>query len=446
MRSLASIVALLLPLPSCAAARAPAEVPRPAPSLDEANRATTTAFVAVENQAIDWMAAADPRLSMRLGATAPKEVLDRIGTEAVLSEDATAQIRGSSLDLFAFRSRARSLDHAAKIIAAFESPLPDAAPAAAELTRPKLERELLDRLIEEETARVAEESKLGDASGELVRAMVAMWSPPATPQDVPDRDAWVSKHLLEVLASVRQGRPRTGPTDLDAALYPLERLLVPLDYPRGAAAIAKVRVAIDEDMRAVPPIASPEYVAGSVRAYLGVAVDPAALRPRLDRVEGRLRDMANAALAAGADERRAVEGRARALLFSEKTCLPVPGSRLRSMGPPPERAAICGVLRALVEDPPAAIVALHDDVILAIAAVDRSPPPRTGLLSKPDDEVVDSLRRGARERPVVALGVALAAELLYRDVTREGAQPRLLAWSALGEAPLDIVSREIDAH
>jgi hypothetical protein len=116
------------------------------------------------------------------------------------------------------------------------------------------------------------------------------------------------------------------------------------------------------------------------------------------------------------------------------------------MGPPPERAAICGVLRALVEDPPAAIVALHDDVILAIAAVDRSPPPRTGLLSKPDDEVVDSLRRGARERPVVALGVALAAELLYRDVTREGAQPRLLAWSALGEAPLDIVSREIDAH
>ena len=112
------------------------------------------------------------------------------------------------------------------------------------------------------------------------------------------------------------------------------------------------------------------------------------------------------------------------------------------MGPPPERAAICGVLRALMEEPvkAAALVALHDDVLLAAAAVTADPPPRTGLLSHPEDDRVDALRRAARERPVPAIGVGLAAELLYATA---GADARLRAWRSLGEAPLDVVAREI---
>ncbi len=47
----------------------------------------------------------------------------------------------------------------------------------------------------------------------------------------------------------------------------------------------------------------------------------------------------------------------------------------------------------------------------------------------------------ARERPVVAVGVALAAELVYRGPSPE---QRIRAWRALGEAPLDIVARELD--
>lgn len=441
MRAFAALL-----LVSCAASPAPARVVAPVVSPEEENRANATAFSDVETRAIEWMAAADPRLAMRIGATAPKAVLDRVGTEAVLAEDATAQIRGASLDLFAFRSRAQLLDQAARIVAAFGSRLGDSGPEGSQLARPKLERELLGRLIEEETDRTADEAKLGDASGELVRAIVTMWTPPATPEDVPERDAWVSKHLLEIRASLGERRPRTGPTDLDASLYPLERLLTPLDYPRGSAAIAKVRVALDEDMRAVPPIALPDRVARVVKSHLGVAVDPTSLRPRLDRVEGQLREVAARALAASGADRRALEGRARALLFTEKPCFEVPGSRVRSTAPPPERAAICGIVRALVEEPTAAVVALHDDVLLAIAAVDRSPPPRMGLLSKPEDEVVDSLRRAARERPVVALGVALAAELLYRDGDAAAAEPRLKAWRALGEAPLDVVARELDVR
>jgi hypothetical protein len=391
------------------------------------------------------MSAADPRLALRLGAIAPKEVLDRIGTESVLAEDSTAQIRGGSLDLFSFRGRAGALEHAASLVAVAGNPLPEEAPVGSALLRPNLERELLVRLIEEEKARTAEEAKLGDASGDLVRAIVAMWAPPATPEDVPDRDVWVSKHLLEVRASLREGRTRIGPMDLDLALYPLERLLVPLDYPRGSAAIAQVRVALDEDMRVVPPVASPDHVARAVKAHLGLEIEPTNLRPRLDALEARLRGIAVQALAASGGDRGAIEARARTLLFSESPCPKVPGSRVRSAAPPPERGAVCSVVRALAEENAPAIVALHDDILLAIAAVDRAPPPRTELLSKPENEVVDSLRHTARERPVVALGIALAAEILYPDGDAAAAHARLTAWRALGDAPLDVVARELAA-
>src|SRR5271165_6422527 len=70
------------------------------PSDDD--RAHTMAFVRIEDEVIDWLAAADPRLAIRADATAPDTVLKRVGLEGVLAEDTAAQIRGSSLDLFAF--------------------------------------------------------------------------------------------------------------------------------------------------------------------------------------------------------------------------------------------------------------------------------------------------------------------------------------------------------
>jgi hypothetical protein len=114
------------------------------------------------------------------------------------------------------------------------------------------------------------------------------------------------------------------------------------------------------------------------------------------------------------------------------------------MAPPPERAALCGALRALTEEAAAAtgLVVLHDDVLLSFAAVAAAPPPRTGLLSHPEDDAVDALERMARERPVVALAVAFGAELLYGA---DRSDERLQAWRALGEAPLDVVARELGA-
>jgi len=418
----------------------------PAAPADEAKRVAT--FSRLEDEAMSWIAAADPRLAARASSPAPptEDVLKRIGTEAVLAEDATALIHGGSLDLFAFRARASALDQAAHRVAAFADPLPDDAPAGSlgegAIARPRLERELLARIIQEEEVRAAEEAKLGDSSGDLVRAIVATWTPPAVPEEWPIRDAWVSKHLLEILDSLRQGQPRTGPLDLDVELYPLERLLAPLEFPRGSAAIAELRVGLDEDMRAVPPLVIPDRVAFGAKVHLGVAVDAASLAARFEQTASRLRELASAALEASGAARPAIEARARQLLLVERPCPAVPGTRVRSMGPPPERAAICGILRALMEEPSqsAALVALHDDVLLATAAVTANPPPRTGLLSHPEDDLVDTLRRAARERPVPAIGVGLAAELLYAT---PGSDARLRAWRTLGEAPLDVVAREI---
>ncbi len=407
-------------------------------------RARTAEFAQVEDEVIGWLAAADPRLAARAGVPGPMEVLRRIGTEAVLAEDATARIHEGSLDLFAFRARAHALDEAARRLAAFRAPLPDTGPLGSALARPRLERELLERVLAEERARAEEEAKLGDASGELVRGIVSTWTQPERPQDVQDRDAWVSRHLLEIRESLRDPAPRTGPPDLDVALYPLERLLAPPEFPRGSAAIAQVRMAIDADMRRVPRVEDAERLAAAIRVHLGVDVDVATLPGRLQKLEASLRERARSAVeAAGPDARRAVEARARELLLAEHPCPAVPDTRVRAMPPPPERACACGVLRALTEEPlpAAAVVALHDDVLLSLAALLPAPPPRTGLLSRPPDDQVDELLRRARERPVLVLGAALAADLVYGQ--ERGADERLARWRALGEAPLDVVAREM---
>lgn len=436
-------VVLACVIAGCGSAAGTVRAPSgPAAAMVAEQRAQTTELAQAEDDAIGWMAAADPRLASRANAVGPDEVLKKIGMEAVLAEDTAAVIRGTSLDLFAFRARAHALDEAAKALGASKGPLPEVGPLGSALARPRLERELLERVIAEERARADEEAKLGDASGELVRGLVSTWAPPARPQDVQDRDVAMAKHLVDIRESLRQTGPRLGPPDLDDALYPLERLLVPTQYPRATAALAEVWNAVEGDMRVVPKLRDAKQVAAAAKVHLGVDLDMNELPARLERLEAKLHDLAVKALdEAGADARRDVEARARKLLLVERPCPAVPDTRVRAMAPPPERAAVCGALAALTEEgtPAAALVALHDDVLLSLAAVVPAPPARTGLLSHPEDDDVEALERRARERPVNVLAVALAAEILYG---REGTAERLAAWRALGEAPLDVVARE----
>lgn len=418
----------------------------PAAVLDPTgeDRVRTGQLAQVEDDALGWLAAADPRLAARTGATGTPDAIERIGFDAMMAEDATAKIRGSSLDLFAFRARAHALEEAARIVGSLRGSLPDVGPVGSPLARPRLERELLERLIAEERTRADDEARLGDASGDLVRGIVSTWTPPATPQEVPERDEWVCKHLLEIRDSLGGAHPHSGPPDLGLALYPLERLLGPDAYPKTSAAIVWVRMAIDADTRAVPRLPSSARLAHESRAHLGLDLAPETLPARLERLEVRMREVAERALAlVGPRERRAAETKARQLVLMEAVCAPVADTRVRAMAPPPERAAICGVLQTLRDEPdrPAALVALHDDVVLSMAAVVPVPRLRTRLLSRAEDDNFDTLERSARERPIVALGAALAAELLYAsDVA--ATNERLAAWQALGDAPLDIVARE----
>jgi hypothetical protein len=426
---------------ACGAPATPALAVAGAPSDD--GRAATASLGHVEAEAFGWLSAADPRLATRTGVTAPREVVERIGTDAVLAEDPTMHLRGGSLDLFSFKARSRALAEAAKRVAAFHEELPEAGPVGSELRRPRLERELLIRMLAEETARAEDETRLGDSAGDLVRALVATWTPPSAPHDVQDRDAWVAGHLLEIRESLRDPGPRTGPPDLDVALYPLERLLAPLQYPHASAAIAQLRVTLDEDPRVAPAIDLPDRVTRSVREHLGLRIDPAAVPSQFASLEGRLRAEVETGMQP-LDEasKRSTLARARELLFAEAACPPVADSPLRSMAPPPERAAICGALRAL-SDPGtrlSAVVALHDEVQLSVAAITSATPPRTTLLSQPANEDVDSLRRMARERPVVALGPALAAQIVFAPGVSDA---RIAAWHDLGEVPLDVLEREL---
>jgi hypothetical protein len=436
-------LALALGEPACASS-SPNGPKAPTAADDAAAQARRLdEFTRIEGEALDWIAASDPRLALRAHVVASDEVLAKIGTAAVLAEDATAQIRNRSLDLFAFRARAHALEEASSRLEKSPGELPDVAPPGGILARPRLERELLRRLVEEERARAADEGSLGDASGDLVRGILETWTPLASPQDLPERDAWVSRRLLQIRDSLRSDRRVTGPLDVDVALYPLERLLAPLQYPKGAAAIAEVRVTLDADPRAAPPRVAPERIAQGIQIHLGLQVDPATLTPRLEHLEAALRDLAEHALDGAGPGKPAALSRAREMLLSEAPCPAVAGTRVRSMAPPPERSAVCGALHALSEegDAAATLAALHDDVILALAAT-TTPPPRTRLLSKPDDDVVDTLERAARERPIVALGVALAAEIIFAPGSSD---VRIRTWRALGDTPLDVMAREVEA-
>ena len=436
-RRLALWSASLAFVAGCAGTTAALPRPRTGAEAPEGDARKATAELArAEEDAVAWLSVADPRLAARTGVVAGQALLDRLGTGAVLDEDTSLRRLEGSVDVFSFRARQRALGNASAALEGLpRAALPEAGPLGSGVARPRLERELLLRLVAEERARGEEEAKLGEAAGDLVRAVVTTWTPPVRPRDVPERDAWLAARLGDLRDSLRAPGPRSGPLDLDQALYPLERLLAPQQYPRGAAAIAELRMALDADRRPPPALPSAERVARAVQVHLGLSLDPASLPARLRRLEARMREVASAELEAlDPEAREKARGRARDLLFVEGACAPVTDSRVRSMGPPPERAGVCGALRALSDEATraAAVVALHDDVLLALSAVEASPPPRSGLLSGPAPEDADALRRTARERPALALGTALAAEVLYGS--GRGAA-RLAAWRALGEAP-----------
>lgn len=390
-----------------------APAPRPTSlATPPAAEAPGIPFEAAEPKILELLSASDPRVAQRTGISPSEATQQKIQDGSILAEDAEARVRGGSLDLFAFRGRARVLKQAREILAASRGGVP-------------LERELLERLVATEEARTAIESRLGDESASLVRAMVTTWSTPASPGD---RDAWVAKRLAQVRGSLATAGEAAGPSGLEEALYPLERLVDPAIFPRAVVALTELRVALADDRRVPPKSMRDSELAARARDFLGVTTPPAELRRELARAE----EIVAKQLGARPD----IEAR----IFVSGRC--DGGSPARALAPPPERLAICGTLRALASDGRAALAALHDEVVAAMWAL-GAPDDVARLAAKLDEDRTRELRRFARTEPLVAIGVGAAALLLMRGGEPQKLAERAAAWLAFGDAPLDVVAREL---
>ena len=447
----ALVAAATLVLAACGGATTAARPPTQ-PSQADHDRTLVAQFADTERGVRELLSAGDPRVAARTGLTPSESVLSRIRQEAIMAEDGTTALRGASLDLFSFSARMRAIAAAAAELVATGQALPVDAPSGSALARPRLERELVARMVEEERARTARESRLGDASAELVRGMVATWAPPGSPWEWQERDGWAARRLLEVRASFEHVTPRTAPSDLDAALYVLEKLLVPMQFPRATSALTQLHEALDADDRTSPTATSAADLASLAKTHLGVALPPEGLdgvRARLQATLDKVRVLLDAASGKDAAPSDDVVRDARRMMYEEAACAVTDGSPMRSAAPPAERAAICGAMR-LVErgastDPGrvAALTAMHDELLVAIRALAAQPRGAyiMGRATHGDDDFADRLVHLAGARPIIPLGVGLALEIVYR-VPAEA--PHLArAWLTLGDAPLDIVEREL---
>ena len=100
---------------------------------------------------------------------------------------------------------------------------------------------------------------------------------------------------------------------------------------------------------------------------------------------------------------------------------------------------------------PAALVALHDETVVALWALalhaDGLTPDRAIAAAHPffgaQPEREARLVRFAEARPVAAIGAGLAADFLTRTRNADDARATSGRWLSFGDAPLDIVEREL---
>ncbi len=417
-----------------------------APAAPSAGVVDGAAFIAWEARWLADLGATDPRLAMRLPAKPGAEALEKVAVEAVVQGDRDIGVLGGAIDPFSFTARTRRL----RALREELDRLPDdGVPASRD------ERVLLTRLLDGEDLRVASEDTTPEAASELVRAIVATWGHPASPREVDEREHEVLHGLADVLTNVMAGKLQ-GPraTELEDALDPLERLAPPEGYPETTRLITWLRVELGRRHPQVPAGPTLAPLATRLDVYLGVRPDARALRARLEVEEATLRVDAKARLA-GMPEQAVSDALAAAAVHVEtesSSSVPRGGSLVRAMSPPPERALVCEALRLVADadspiDKVIAAVAVHDDVAIALWALDLDggatdlEATRTAhpLMASVSSDRQDRLLRGALVSPTRAIAAGLAGALL--DAEGPGARrTRASRWLAFGDAPFDLVT------
>lgn len=454
-RVLVTALALLLAaVPACAAPLMAAAGPG---SQGDAS-ARVAAFQSVEEDVLRQLAALDRRVAAR-GRIAPSdEDLRRSTMGAVLAEDKTLAAIDGSIDSFSFEARARGLASVKTKLASAPTELPVTAQGM--MPSPSFEKELLTRLVDEETVRLDEERGLPRSGSALVRGIVETWTPPASVRQAAERDRWLARRLSELLATVAKpgALDVVRARELDDALDALEHLIEAAGLGNATAELVKLREALEAHASRPAAGAMSEWndVARGVRAHLGIVIAPEALEARLGTLEKRLRSAAGRAVEAAQVAPDALSAHAAPLVFGNVTCaVAVPGSRVRSMTPPPERIAACRLRQAVASasddtSRAYALVAMHDHVVVAQWALDvargqatiAQTTGRHRPMSLPGPDVVARWERIALARPTSAIGGGLAADVLFAT---DDVASRARAWTELGEVPLDIAERTLSA-
>jgi|GEM_PF-1466806 len=425
---------------------------------DEPSR--VAAFQALEDEVLRDLATVDRRVASR-GRIAPREEdLRRVSMGAVLAEDPSLAVVDGAIDPFSFEARARGLAGARKKLDAAPADLPRSANGM--VPSPAFEKELLTRVVDEEIVRLDEERALPRSASSLLRAVIDTWTPPQNAAEAGERDRWLARRIREVASSVSAPMANGAAAldvvrarELDDALDALEHEMEASGLTLATAELVKLREALEAQGNRPWAKAASDWTAVSrrVRAHLGVEVASDALDAQLAGLQKELRAAAEAAIAKAPSPDAATE-KASALVFASSPCVDaVPGSRVRSMAPPPERLAACHLRHAAAGANDAAtratiLVAMHDHVVVSRWALDvargaSTIAQATGKyrpLSRPGPDVAARWERIALARPTVAIGGGLAAGVLFAgpDVVARGKR-----WSELGEVPLDVAAREL---
>lgn len=443
MRARVALLFACLALARCASP--PPNVPTRGEGGARAEEAATAALAERIDRTLEGLAAVDGRFAKRAGI-APKEAdVRRAAMDAIFAEDRSARFVSGALDPFSVDARARAI---AKLLPSARPD--DALPERSERPpmRPRLEHELLFRLVASEKDRAAREAKLPRAGSALVRAVVLGWSPPADAAEREARDRWLAGRLEELEDALEDGSLSGLERDeLEDSLDPLEALLDG-GFARSEAQLARLEVRLLE-MRT--GAAAPwDAVDAELRAEVGAVVLPGSLRGALDADERVLREALDRTPDA---DREDVQERALRLLVDDAPCtLGSGGVRLASLAAPEARALACRLVAATARSPAgdaAVLLAMHDAIVVATWALHV----RTGgsgdatrvtrrprLHLTPESE--GRLERRAAVRAAAMIGAALAVGWLLRDGIPH-ARERAMRWAAFGEAPFDVVWREV---
>ncbi len=436
MRVAASACAL-----ACAVALPTACAPKPPPrvapeSLDDWLLGYAGAFRRAEPVMLGMLARADARLAGRL---APRSA------------------RGHFTDPFLFDMRRREVlgvQGEAQRCALPRDLLRD----VEVLADHRVEQELLFRLIDEEEARLDEERRLPSSAADLVRALAVSWPPLLTPSEQRATESLVAWRLDQVRGALAPNAlSALERDDLADALDDLARAVERAPAPHATTALAQL--GSDVAHLAVAPLALGEWedVARLLRVHLGVVSGEDRLRAAFAAARGKLSAQLDVGLAvigpAASEEVRAIAG---AKLARAPECPAVPQtSSVRALAPPRERTWACAAVQSAREGESAlselvSLVVLHDIVAIGAWAVDLHSAPRdpasararSPLASRATPASVALAVREAATHPAGPIGGAVAVVMLLGEGPAK-LRARAGAWAEFGDAPLDVVGREL---